>query len=421
MTLLERLYDKAFLNQAWLLLNRDNVDSYGFSRTTIADFEKELEQNLIKISKEIQTGKFEFSKLRAAIIPKPNGKFRPLQISEIRDRVVLKAIAVIIEEEFSSILTQNELVSFAYQKGKGVREALLQMKSLFRNNKASHVLKADIVNFFEEVNKDLLLKEKLLPKLKDHSIDRLINAALSQELFGVKWLKKEHWDLFRNAGKGIPQGNPMSPLLSNIYLSEFDEFCKTNRFNLVRYADDLVFVCQSEQEAISIFEIVNEFLRSKYSLKIHSLGNDGDKTLIIAPAVENELNFLGVDFDGLNLRPDKRCLGGLLSGIKSIIKLYDDHELAKKDIKILLNRWISVFSYSEIDTYFDHIDNFINRHFLKKFQQNFPRKFQCKKMAYVIRNRQRAENKNSFWNNVELKLVLPTVRWIKNWKRRRAA
>lgn len=416
MTLLEKLFDRDFLDKAWYLLNRDNIDSYGFSRQTISDFEANLEQNLTKISQELKSGSYKFSKLRAAVIPKPNGKYRPLQISEIRDRVVLKAMAVIVEEEFAELLAKNKLVSFAYQKGRGVKEAVLQMKALFHKNKASYVLKGDIVNFFEEINKEVLIIEKLLPNLKDNSIDSLLNSALDQKLGGVKWLKKELWDLFKNAGKGIPQGNPLSPLLSNIYLSEFDEFCQNNGFHLVRYADDMVLVCQSEKEANETFELINEFLVKKYALKIHPIGINGDKTQIIAPAVGNELNFLGVDFDGVNLRPDQKCLGGLLGSIKSIIKLNDNHQSAKDEITILLNRWISVFSYADIDIYFDKIDRFIVKYFLKKYNKHYPKSAQCKRMAFLVRNRQKAKDKNSIWNNLEFKFLLPVVKWIKKWK-----
>lgn len=142
---------------------------------------------------------------------------------------------------------------------------------------------------------------------------------------------------------------------------------------------------------------------------------------IMAPSPGNELNFLGVDFDGLNIRPDKSCFSGLLGGIKAVIRSCDNHELAKKEICSLLNRWISFFSYSDIETYFDQIDTFISKYFLKKFQQNFPRRFQCKRLAFIVRNRQRAKSKSSFWHNIELKFVLPVVRWVKNWKQHKAA
>nr|WP_321358851.1 reverse transcriptase domain-containing protein [uncultured Draconibacterium sp.] len=109
---------------------------------------------------------------------KDNGKYRPLQIPEIRDRLVLKAISILLEEQLSNVLSESDDVSFAYQKGKGVREAVLKMKMSYSHGDV--ILKADIINVFEEVKKDKLLNELIYPNLTDSSINELIEKAMSQ-------------------------------------------------------------------------------------------------------------------------------------------------------------------------------------------------------------------------------------------------
>lgn len=240
------------LNKAWNLLNKENELSYGFSGSTIGDFAQELDSNIAEISKRLLDKTFRFSPTRAAIIKKDNGKYRPLQIPEVRDRVVQKAMAILLEEQLNGILSKSDGVSFAYQQGKGVRDAALRMKSEYLKG-GMVILKADIINFFDEVQKDKLLKEIIFPSLTDDSINKLIDESLSQKLKGLKSLKK-HRALFQNAGKGIPQGNPLSPLLSNIYLSRFDAQLKDDGYSLIRYADDFIVVFGSDEEAREGYE-----------------------------------------------------------------------------------------------------------------------------------------------------------------------
>lgn len=208
-TLIEEISSEDNLKTAWHALNRSNDDSFGLSGETIREFEQDLEKNIAVISKELKGGEYEFSPSRAAIIPKSNGKFRPLQIPEVKDRIVLKSIALALERDMKGIIELGEGVSFAYQKGLGVRDAVLQMQKNFNDGKG-FVLKADIKDFFNEIDENKLLSEKVFPNLKDKSLDSLLQKALSQQVGGVEKLKKKkHRELFSNNESGIPQGNPL--------------------------------------------------------------------------------------------------------------------------------------------------------------------------------------------------------------------
>lgn len=191
MTLLEKLSNKDFLFEAWNQLKKENEESHGLSGQTIKEFQENLTNNIFNIKRFLEKGKYKFSPNRAAVIKKENGKYRPLQIPEIRDRVVLKALAILLEENLHELLKDSEGISYAYQKGKGVKQAVLQMKNVFDQGKQI-VLKADIVNFFEEVDKDSLLKDKIFPNLEDKTINFLIINALNQKFGGFKRLGKKH-------------------------------------------------------------------------------------------------------------------------------------------------------------------------------------------------------------------------------------
>ncbi len=363
-TLLDQLTSVDNLNEAWNLLKKENEDSHGLSGLTIGDFKQNLDSNIKNISTELKNGTFQFSRTRAATIRKDNGKYRPLQIPEIRDRLVLKALSILLEEQLRNILCESNDVSFAYQKGKGAREAVLKMKMSY--SPGDVILKADIINFFEQVKKDKLLKELVYPNLKDSSINQLIEKSMSQKLGGLKRIKREQRDLFKNAGLGIPQGNPLSPLLSNIYLSTFDRHIKKNGSQLVRYADDFIVIFKSIDEAQRGYEVISTYLKEQYSLGIHPLEAKNGKTEIINPMTE-EISFLSIKFDGSNIYPSKESLNYLKSTIRKFIKEGDLNKELFKEIYKAIKKWMSIYSYLDIDRYFSDLDTFLSSQLKKKF------------------------------------------------------
>lgn len=295
-TLLKHIASIESLNLAWTQLNRENEDSRGLSGITIKKYEENLIKNIEKLNSDLLSSKFEFSSTRAAFIKKDNGVLRPLQIPEIKDRVVLKAISIQLEKEFVEILSKSEGISFAYQKGKGVREAILQMKIEFDKGN-SVVLKTDIIKFFEKIDKEKLINSIILPNLSDNSINQLISNTVNQKLGGLSRVAKENRKIFNTSGIGIPQGNPLSPLLSNIYLVDFDVFTKKQGMAMIRYSDDFVILFKSKNEAIEGYRKILSFLKEKYTLEIHPIEKENGmaKTQIINPK-ESELSFLSIKF-----------------------------------------------------------------------------------------------------------------------------
>src|SRR5688572_15340909 len=130
-TLLTELSSPSHLLLSWKYLNKTNPRSFGLSGESIEIFKSNLESNIENLSTQLRTHEFKFSPTRPYLIKKDNGKFRPLQIPEVRDRVILKGIALILERELKSLLTPGEGVSFAYQKGLGIQQALFKVKEYY--------------------------------------------------------------------------------------------------------------------------------------------------------------------------------------------------------------------------------------------------------------------------------------------------
>lgn len=187
-TLLQKISSKQALKDAWDSLNKFNKDSKGLSGETIEIFSKNLYDKLDSISTLLIKGKYKFSPNRAVAIRKSNkDEYRPLQIPEISDRIVIKAIAIELEEHFNNTLEKSKGFSFAYQKKIGIKDAIFKIKDYY-SDRYRFALKADIKNFFSEVNKSELLNKDIFPKLSDTSINTLIESALSMELGGLDLL-----------------------------------------------------------------------------------------------------------------------------------------------------------------------------------------------------------------------------------------
>lgn len=360
MNLLNKISSIESLRLAWAKLEKFNKDSHGLTGETITEFELNKEDKILSISKRLREGTYRFSPYRAVLIPKSNGKFRPLQIPEVSDRVVIKAIAMELEEHFKELLEKSKGLSFAYQKGLGVKEAVEKINE-YSQNGYSYVLEADLINFFGTVDKDSLLNDVVFKGLSDTTINTLIQQALNQSIGNLDTFNVERKKYFENVDKGIPQGNALSPLLSNIFLSPFDLRLKDKGFKLVRYADDFVVMCVSEKECKEAYTECSAILE-ELNLEIHKL-EEGGKTRIVDFNKHDTMDFLSVTFDGNLFYPSLANVERLKSKIRDICNGKDKYCVSTLLIKIKnkLDGWVSAFYYTDIQRYSAEIDAFINR------------------------------------------------------------
>jgi RNA-directed DNA polymerase len=360
-SLLERISSVDSLITAWKGINKSHEDSKGLSGLTIEAFAKSLDARIPTISSQLNTKKYKFSKNRAAVIQKDNGKYRPLQIPEVYDRVVLKSLASELEVQFKTLLEGSKGVSFAYQKHLGVKDAIDKMKSLYDSG-FKIILEADIINFFGEVDKKTLLETAILPKLQDDTINLLLIDSLNQEIGGIERLSKEHRSLFNNINAGIPQGNALSPLLSNIYLAPFDRFMIENGFNLVRYADDFIVLCRDFKEAEKCYKLIFDFLKEKLNLRLHPI-EEKDKTRIVDPC-QDRFSFLSIEFNGKDIFPSEKSVERFKTKIRSICHDRSEYPTLL-DLSISLRNcidgWVSAFFYTQIERYEKDLEALINR------------------------------------------------------------
>ncbi len=283
---LTQLCELSFLRDAWDGIGKTPL-SYGIDNVSIEAFRSNLNVELGKIRAELSAKEFKFQKLRGVAIPKPGtDKIRPIQVPAVRDRVVAKAIAQLIEPSLKKF---DHEFSFGYRSGLSRNDAIASIHRAAASG-YTWVLEADITNFFGEVNNDLLFG-KLFKVIGRSSIRTLLKAAVVNEIGNRDEITAQHRGSFPNAGQGIPQGAILSPMLANFYLSSFDLEMERRGLKVIRYADDFVIMCESEDRAKRAFVIAKGYLEDELKLTVHSLGSQ--KTRIVQ--YQGGFTFLGYD------------------------------------------------------------------------------------------------------------------------------
>ena len=288
------------LRRAWKKLNKSNKFSHGFDNETIQKFKDRLDENIEKISKKLKAKEYSFVPLRAKSIPKEGGGVRILRIPAVRDRVVLSALKMLISPSFRKF---DRPCSHGYVPDRSRFTAIGRIRELAAGGN-KWVLEADIKKFFDTVPR-WVLKEKFVKEIRIASILPIIDQAIDIEVGNREEFNPTEKE-FLMAESGIPQGGVLSPMLANFYLSEFDLAMENAGFNLVRYADDFVVMCQSKEEAKQAYALSLKILEQKLGLQIHHLGDPGNKTRIF-PFSEG-FTFLGIEFHGDRVVPARKAV-----------------------------------------------------------------------------------------------------------------
>ncbi|MEL7039248.1 MAG: group II intron reverse transcriptase/maturase [Cyanobacteria bacterium J06592_8] len=229
----------------------------GTDEQTIDDFSQNLSLNLTQLRNQVAEGSYQPQPCKQVFIPKLREKWRELKIPTVRDRIVqqalLNVLAPIAERQFSR-------VSFAYRPNRSYLDAVQEVIR-WRDRGFHWVLDADIVEYFDQINHAILLRE--VRNFIDYpGILCLIKAWISVGISTNKGVL--------SAEKGIPQGAVISPLLANIYLNDFDHrFSQIDSLKLIRYADDFLILARTEWEISEAYSRVEKSLHS-LALELHS-------------------------------------------------------------------------------------------------------------------------------------------------------
>ena len=242
------------LISAWTKV-RENGGAAGGDNLSIHKIERNYHYHLTHLSQSLRDGSYRPGPLREVSINKPKGGLRKLAIPCVMDRVIQTSVNQLLLPLFDDEMEES---SFGYRPGRGVKQAV-QRVDYFRREGFSWVLDADIDDFFDSVDHDRLL---------DRLAESLTNGPLT-ELIAI-WLQAASGN-----GRGLPQGSPISPLLSNLFLDRADETFEEAGLRLVRFADDFVLLTRNHENAEKAFNLAKRVFATL------GLTLDQEKTRII--------------------------------------------------------------------------------------------------------------------------------------------
>lgn len=242
---------KAMVKEAYLKV-KSNHGSAGVDKESLEEFQADLSGNLYKVWNRLSSGSYFPKPVREVMIPKGNGSKRKLGIPTVIDRIAQQVIKAYLEPRLEAEFLNN---SYGYRPLKSAHQAVESVRENVRQY--AWVIDVDIKNFFDEVNHGLLMKA-----LECHVEEKW------SKMYIKRWLEvssqTQDGTLIAKEGKGTPQGGVISPLLSNLYLHYvLDKWLVKHypQIAFVRYADDVIVHCNTENEAKQVLEAIRERLK----------------------------------------------------------------------------------------------------------------------------------------------------------------
>lgn len=341
-SLMDKVYRRANLRAAFAKVQA-NSGAAGVDRQTTAMFEQHLEANLQRLEEALKAGQYRPQLVRRAWIPKvgKSKEKRPLGIPTVRDRVVQTALRNALEPMFERDFAAH---SYGFRPQRGCKDALRRVEELLTEGH-TWVVDADLRSYFDTIPRQQLL-ERVRTKVSDGKVLALIQAYLEQGVLeeGKQWSPEE----------GTPQGAVISPLLSNIYLDPLDRRMEAEGFHMVRYADDFVILCRSEEEAQRALEQVREWTAAA-GLSLHP-----EKTHIVNATLPGGFDFLGYHFEGGLRWPRKKSMEKLKETMRRKTRRTSGRSMSVTiaGVNQTLVGWFEYFKHSHYTT-FPRIDGWI--------------------------------------------------------------
>src|ERR1700688_874724 len=272
-SLIDKVYKRKNLEMAWERV-KANRGSGGVDGQTLKDFAEQLDQNLGRLQSELKEGVYRPQPVRQVQIPKVGkpGEFRGLGIPTIYDRVCQQALLNRMQPIFEPVFDE---ANYGYRQGRSTKDALRKVWKEIDSG-SEWIVDGDLKDFFGSVDHEKLLT-LVAQRVADSRVLRLIKAMLKAGSYG-------NGRLFPTE-RGTPQGGVVSPLLSNILLTPFDQEMRRKGYQLTRYADDWVATCKSAAEARAAVEAAGRILK-QLGVELHP-----QKTRIVH--VHEGFEFLG--------------------------------------------------------------------------------------------------------------------------------
>ncbi len=353
-SLLEEVLRKENLKRA-LKRVRANKGGPGVDGMTVDDLRVHLREHWTSIRQQLLSQTYEPQAVRVVKIPKPNGDKRMLGIPTVLDRFIQQAILQVIGPIFDADFSES---SYGFRPGRSALQAVTQAREHMASGRR-WVVDLDLECFFDRVNHDILMS-RVARKIKDKRLLKLIRRFLEAGMMidGV----------VSPRAAGTPQGGPLSPLLSNVLLDDFDKELERRGHCFCRYADDCNVYVGSEKAGQRVMASLTSFLERKLKLKVNHA-----KSAVDRPWKRKFLGYTVTTNKPPRLKPAPKSVQRMKLKVRQITRSGRGRNIYRviAELNRFIRGWFGYFRISEVKKIFETLDKWIRRRLRKILWQQW--------------------------------------------------
>jgi group II intron reverse transcriptase/maturase len=343
--LLEQIFTPTNLNRAFkqVVSNKGSSGVDGMSTTELQIWIRANKEELLT---SLNKGTYRPNPVLRVEIPKDNGKRRSLGIPTVIDRLIQQAISQELTKKYDR---KFSLHSYGFRPGRSAHHALQRAESIIKRG-YKYAVDIDLEKFFDTVNQSKLI-EIMFQEIKDGRVISLIHKYLKAGI-------SIHGEVERSE-TGVPQGSPLSPLLSNIMLDKLDKELENQGHPFVRYADDVIIFCRSARSAERTKASIIRFIERHLYLRVNREKTKSGKVY--------GMKFLGYSFypnkDKCGLFVHPKSKEKLKTKLKELTSRSDGkgHESRKRRLEQFIQGWVEYFKLADMKSFLEKLDSWLRR------------------------------------------------------------
>lgn len=323
---------------------KKNRGAAGIDGQRVDDFTQNLEKELKQLLLELQEKRYQAQPVKRVEIDKDDGGKRLLGIPTVRDRIVQQCLSNIMTPIFDPHFHPS---SYGYRVGRSCHQAISKATLFIRRYNKRHVVDMDLSKCFDTLDHDLII-QFVSKRITDGSILALLKQFLNSGIM--------IGSTFERSEIGSPQGGVISPLLSNIYLDEFDQEMMKRKHRIVRYADDILIFCTSASGAENALKVASQLLEVTLKLKVN------ERKTHIAHS-DTGIKFLGVIIGSNYTRIQESKLKHFKVKVKQLTKRNGAGNLASvlKRLNPVLRGFVNYFKIANISAILKRLAPWVRR------------------------------------------------------------
>ena len=323
----------------------ENKGAAGVDNLTVSEFKPWLKQHWPSVKRALIAGSYLPRAVRRVDIAKPNGGVRTLGIPTVVDRLIQQAIAQVLSPQVEPGFSES---SYGFRPKRSAGQAVQQAQQYIQGGKR-WVVDMDLEKFFDRVDHDILMS-KLSREIQDERLLKLIRRYLEADMVTGEGVTKRE--------RGMPQGGPLSPLLSNIVLDELDKELERRGHSFCRYADDCNIYVGSRKAGEHLLKEISEFLERKLKLQVNE-----QKSAVARPWERKFLGYSVTAHKATKLRIAPVSVERLKDKIRSLTTGHRTKSVKAtiEELTPVLRGWISYFRLTEVKGVLEELDGWIRR------------------------------------------------------------